>query len=470
MGRDYSKKEPFRDFKSRVMDPISKTYCGDKWYYSTIWLAHGQTASCHHPPQHNIDVDEIKTNPSAIHNTQHKKLMRKMMLAGERPPECEYCWKVEDMDRDALSDRVFKTYTHSDEDIAVSAKLPWDSDVMPKVLEIMFDPTCNFACSYCNSKLSTSWGRDLKQNGPYTNLISDGAGAYTKIHPWNAANNEENNPYIQAFWLWWESDLADNLEEIRITGGEPLMSTSVWRLFQWFKDNPDRAKKLRFGVNSNLVPKPELIDKLIELSHNIPHLKIYTSNESVGAHSDYIRDGMEYTTWWNNIERLQTEADVKSMIVMMTLNSLCLASLTEFMDDILAFRRRHQTTNPAMAIQVLRYPSFQSVAILPIEIKQFYKDKLLSWLDNRLAENETINLGASTTSLLSQKEIEKIKWFIDYLDIVKTPHNNTADQAKLYNDFKNFYEQYDQRRNKNFRATFPKIFVDFIDSIETIAK
>jgi hypothetical protein len=128
------------------------------------------------------------------------------------------------------------------------------------------------------------------------------------------------------------------------------MSTSVWKLFQWFKDNPDRAKKLRFGVNSNLVPKPELIDKLIELSHNIPHLKIYTSNESVGAHSDYIRDGMEYTTWWNNIERLQTEANVKSMIVMLTLNSLCLASLTEFMDDVLEFRLRHQTTNPAMAI------------------------------------------------------------------------------------------------------------------------
>jgi hypothetical protein len=207
---------------------------------------------------------------------------------------------------------------------------------------------------------------------------------------------------------------------------------------------------------------------LIELSHNIPHLKIYTSNESVGAHSDYIRDGMEYTTWWNNIERLQTEANVKSMIVMLTLNSLCLASLTEFMDDVLAFRRRHQTTNPAMAIQVLRYPSFQSVAILPIEIKQFYKNKLQSWLDSRLAENETINLGTSTTSLLSQKEIEKIKWFIDYLDIVKTPHKNTADQAKLYSDFKNFYEQYDQRRNKNFRATFPKIFVDFIDSIKTI--
>ena len=468
MARDYSKNETYREFKARVIDPISDTYCAAKWYNATIWLAHGQTASCHHPPQHNIDINEIKINPSAIHNTQHKKLMRKLMLEGQRPPECEYCWKIEDMNRDALSDRVFKTQVHSDEAIEISSKLPWDSDVMPETLEIMFDPVCNFACSYCSSTLSTSWGRDLKQNGPYKNLISESAGAYIKINPWDASSNtnDENNPYIQAFWRWWESGLADNLEEIRVTGGEPLMASGVWKLFQWFKDNPERGKKIKFSVNSNLVPKPELMDKLIQLSYNIPHLKVYTSNESVGAHSEYIRDGMEYNTWWNNIERLHTESNVKSVSIMLTLNSLCLASFTEFMDDVLAFRRKHQTQTLSMANQVLRKPSFQSIAILPVEIKQFYKNKIQTWLNDRLAENETV--GKNNVTILLQSEIERLKWLIDYLDIVETPHDNTADQDKLYSDFKNFYEQYDQRRNKNFRTTFPKIFVDFIDSIKTI--
>ena len=47
-----------------------------------------------------------------------------------------------------------------------------------------------------------------------------------------------------------------------------------------------------------------------------------------------------------------------------------------------------------------------------------------------------------------------------------TPHRNTAEKELLYNDFKNFYLQYDVRRGKDFRATFPKEFVDFIDSID----
>jgi hypothetical protein len=54
------------------------------------------------------------------------------------------------------------------------------------------------------------------------------------------------------------------------------------------------------------------------------------------------------------------------------------------------------------------------------------------------------------------------------LDIVKTPHQQTAETPKLYNDFKQFYHQYDIRRGKNFKETFPQDFIDFFDSIKTM--
>ena len=104
-------KSRLHDYKFNFIDSISPTYCGAKWYNATIWLGHGQTTSCHHPPSHPIDLEEIKTNPSAIHNTKHKKEMRKMMLNGIRPNECEYCWKIEDIGKDHISDRVMKTIT-----------------------------------------------------------------------------------------------------------------------------------------------------------------------------------------------------------------------------------------------------------------------------------------------------------------------------------------------------------------------
>ena len=61
------------EFKRTALDPLSASFCAAKWYNATIWLGSGQTTSCHHPPAHAIDVEAIKTNPKAIHNTDEKK-------------------------------------------------------------------------------------------------------------------------------------------------------------------------------------------------------------------------------------------------------------------------------------------------------------------------------------------------------------------------------------------------------------
>jgi hypothetical protein len=73
-----------QEFKKTILDKFSSSFCAAKWYNATIWLGSGQTTSCHHPPAHAIDVTELKTNPSALHNTPTKKLDRAMMQAGQR--------------------------------------------------------------------------------------------------------------------------------------------------------------------------------------------------------------------------------------------------------------------------------------------------------------------------------------------------------------------------------------------------
>ena len=43
------------------LDTKSQSFCGAKWYNSTIWLGNGSTTSCHHPPPHKINEEEIKS-------------------------------------------------------------------------------------------------------------------------------------------------------------------------------------------------------------------------------------------------------------------------------------------------------------------------------------------------------------------------------------------------------------------------
>jgi hypothetical protein len=61
------------------------------------------------------------------------------------------------------------------------------------------------------------------------------------------------------------------------------------------------------------------------------------------------------------------------------------------------------------------------------------------------------------SNILEEHEHNHIQRLIDYLDVVKTPHSEAFDMPKLLNDFRQFYTQYDQRRNKDFAKTFPHL-------------
>jgi sulfatase maturation enzyme AslB (radical SAM superfamily) len=301
--------------------------------------------------------------------------------------------------------------------------------------------------------------KDIKKNGKYTDLISDSKDNLNI--PEHQYKDDENNPYIKAFWKWWYSDLQHELNEIRITGGEPLMAKSVWKLFEWFKDNPEKGERIRYAINSNLVPKKqETLDRLVECSHYVKKLEIYTSNESHGKHSEYIRDGMKYDLWLSNIRKLIEKGNIQGLHVMMTINSLCLDSITEFMDDMLNLKREFGPRYPVMTLNILRFPSFQSIAILPDDIKNRLIKKLRTWYEYQISLNEKDKEG---NKLLIPMEREHIERVIDYLTGVDSPHSSSSDRDKLYHDFRSFYRQYDRRRGKDFRKTFSQDFVNFFD-------
>jgi len=436
------------EFKKQQLDTKSSSFCAAKWYNATIWLGSGQTTSCHHPLPHQIDLEEIKTNPKAIHNTRQKKLEREMMQVGERPKGCEYCWKAEDIGPTVVSDRIYKSKIYTNDALDQAFQTPCQKDVDLKTLEISFDRTCNFACSYCNPAFSTTWVKDIKNNGPYENLKSDGRNHFT--HPHDASQKygyQEYNPYIEAFWKWWESDLHKTLQELRVTGGEPMMSADMWKLLDWFKDNHGKSET-RLAINSNLCPKDALMDRLIKASHHIKNFEVYTSAEAMFSQSEYIRDGMNFKQWHNNMIRLIEEGNLTGLHVMCTINALCLDSLPQFIDMLVNMKRKYGRDYPNFTLNILRFPSFQSAVVLPKDIKQ----KAIGLL------NEKATLYKDE---LHEHEYNQMNRLINYLESVDSPHAGADTLERLQQDFKNFYSQYDKRRGKTFEKTFSPEMVEW---------
>ena len=148
------------------LDTISPSMCYAKWSQVSMHLTNGQTHSCYHPPTHSIPLDELKDNPTALHNTKEKKEQRRQMLKGERPDGCSYCWDIEDQgDR---SDRVYRSGEYwaqeSKEDIMDAGA---SGNINPRYVEVNFNQACNFKCSYCSPHLSTAWQEEIDEFGEY---------------------------------------------------------------------------------------------------------------------------------------------------------------------------------------------------------------------------------------------------------------------------------------------------------------
>ena len=440
--------EQLANWRDKHLNSVSCSFCAAKWYNVSLHLGHGFTNSCHLPLPHPIDLEKIKTNPSALHNTDFKKEIRKMMLEGTKPAECSYCWKIEDIGRNNISDRVYKSQIYSEEEINALKELPWDADITPKTIEVSFDRTCNFACSYCNSGYSTTWGKDIKKNGAYQKFKTTSAGAYYADGSWSEiyGKRNENNPYVTAFLEWWP-DITKTLQEIRVTGGEPCLSHNFWQFMEEVKKYP--SPNLRVAVNSNLGVNQEIIDKLINITQEIDvkEFDIYTSCEAYGEQAEYIRDGLNYEVWRKNLVQVIESAKIRQVVIMMTINSLCLFSITEFLDDMLELKTKYGSHKPIVDFNILRWPAFMSPLTLPDDIKHDLHGKLSMWW-RKNKKNPLINMH----------EGAQIQRLIDYIEVVNRGHNTTEmDMQMQFHDFKSFYTQYDKRRNKSFVESFPEL-------------
>jgi hypothetical protein len=227
------------------------------------------------------------------------------------------------------------------------------------------------------------------------------------------------------------------------------MSTDVWKLIDLFAEE---KYKFELGINSNLGAKKSIIDRLIERSHDINNLTIFTSMETTGAQAEYIRDGLDYESWCDNVERILGESNVKRIVVMMTINALCLFNITDFMNQVMIWKQKYRN-RISMSINFLRFPAFQSLTVLPDALRQKSYQQLSDWYED--------NCNNPNLTFTERSDVKRL---ISYVNIIETPHSYDTDLEKNRKDFKKFYSQYSARRNKPIDV-FPEEFIQWFNTL-----
>lgn len=427
------------EYQLRVLDTKSTSFCGAKWYNATIFLGAGKTMSCHHNPWHDVAYTDVEENYKALHNTDIKKQQRQQMLDGIRPQGCSYCWDLEDVG--SISDRVYKSQLHSEKDLNVAFKSDANDDFDLQILELHFDKVCQQACSYCHAGYSTTWAQDIKQYGPYTDVETDRQLHYkSERRTEQLFKPDQENPFVEAFYKWWDKDLYKTLKQLRILGGEPLLSPHIWKFINWYK-NKDTQCSLEFVTN--LGPKVD-VDRFLTAIDG-EQVVVMTSMETSGSHAEYVRDGTDYDLWVTNVEKCLSSTSVKEVNVLFTVNALSIIDMTELLEQVEDWKATFGKERINISINILRYPEFQSVLVLPSDLRQQFADTLATFC-------EWHNLA------FSEREHEQLERLVSYCRVVDEPNNI----LELRRDFRSFFNQYDKRRGKNFQSTFP-ILESFMD-------
>jgi len=457
---DYNHYQENLQNTKKELDSVSETFCVAKWKQVTMHLQNGHTHSCHHPSTHSIPLSELKNNIKALHNTQHKKFQRKLMLNGQRPRECDYCWRVEDNSKHNFSDRIYKSAdTWARPYINEICDQSWDYDVNPSYVEVNFSNVCNFKCSYCAPHISSQWMEEIEKHGPYPTDDRFNNLDWIKQQNQMPIPHRQHNPYVEAFWQWWP-ELYQDLEHFRITGGEPLLSRDTFRVLDYVIENPN--PNLEFSINTNLNPPDEIFDKFLEKikiiinQKSVKRFKLFTSAEAHGSQCEYIRFGMNYDQWLKNIYKTFAQVPNIEFTVMSTYNILSLPSYLKFLQDTLTIKKQFpdssQLRNPLLLdIPYLRYPQHQALFIAQESMLHFIKQQVKFMYDNL----EQWNSDGLYIPGFYRHEADKLQRILD-ITIEETQKSDLT-VNRLRSNFVKFVNEHDRRRNTDFLKTFPEL-------------
>ena len=464
-------------------------FCLAKWQQVTLHLGAGTTHSCHHPTPHKIPLKELENNPSALHNTKFKKEQRKIMLEGGKPSECDFCWRIEK--DNGNSDRFLKSIEpwalpYYNEIINYSG----DENIEPTHLEVDFSNICNQQCIYCGPEYSSTWVKDLKENGPIklfedTKLSHLGQG-YQDLDS-IVYKNKKDNPYIDAYWKWVPT-IYDNLKVYRITGGEPLMSKETFRTMDWLYENPNR--NLEFCINSNFSVPNELWNKFIKKlkkikSNKVKKITIYTSIEGWGERAEYSRRHMNFKLLQQRVEEIALLGNVRC-VMMCTFNIFSITSFQQFLEWVLelkckynpnkhmttvendtgyVFKEHYQRTNNknsdqaviiGIDIPYLRHPQFLDAQYCTEDLVEKYLLPMTDWMSRNIQNpTYTCHQGFETYEF---EKMKRITFQRIYFNKQKELQRDT-DKGILINraKFYQFITQIDKRWDTNFLKVYPEM-------------
>ena len=228
-------------------------------------------------------------------NSEYMKTVRLKLMAGEEIPQCAVC------NHKLLNKQVYRQhfnwlYKNKINEAFDSTDDTGYTTMKTQSFDYRFNNLCNFKCRMCGDMLSSSWETENKANGK---------GDYEHYRIWGRKDIKEKIEKFHDEQIVKEFNEA--IEQKRITelywcGGEPLMWKIHWEAMARIIEL-GYADQVLARYNSNMSRinyyGKNLFDDCLKYFKNF---QICASIDGTGEIGEYIRTGLNYNQWLENIK------------------------------------------------------------------------------------------------------------------------------------------------------------------------
>ncbi|MEP2026407.1 MAG: twitch domain-containing radical SAM protein [Reichenbachiella sp.] len=339
---------------------------------------------------------------------------RKFLLYGQIDKRCASCFHKEKSGKNSIRIETLKKFSNKMDWVKGTEEDGTSPDSKPIYFDIRFNNLCNLRCRTCWHGASSSWfeeAKSLKQNFGSKAIIE--------------ASNDSASLIEQIL------NQNINIEEIYFAGGEPLMMKEHYDLLEGLIKNSQTQVHLRYNTNLSIL---SLKDRsVLELWKKFEHLTISASIDGLGRQGEYIRKGLNWQTFLNNMQVIKSKLPRVKIEIAPTIsvfNILRLAELHRY------FVEAGLIEVNSIYLNLLSRPDYFNIKVLP----DYYKEQASRQIEN--------HMGWLLANNASETIISEFRSVVDFMCQESWVHH----LPKL----KNQLQVLDKMRSESYEIVFPE--------------
>jgi len=420
MAYNYGAKEPeklkIEDMTARQKELLidSDSFCMLPWMHLHAFPDGRAYPCCFGLDKYPVG-DMNKQSMKEVFNDEPLKLMRRNMLANKKSKQCAKCY---DQEKAGFFSLRMSSNKHFGHDIGlIENTLPdGTADFMIKYWDIRFSNLCNMACRSCGTWFSSNWYEDHKK-------IHGSDPGHPKIMRVGRNGNDVWNQLLEQF---------DHVEQFYFAGGEPLIMEEHYRILKELDKRKMYHVRLIYNTNFSKLKFKDM--DVLELWNKFDSVSIGASLDAEGPRAELMRKG---TKWEQTLANRKRMLEVCPQVDFYLSSTVGLINALHIPDFHKNWTEQGLIKAQDFNFNLLQWPSWQRMDMLPIEYKKRIEEKYLKHIDWLKGQD---HLTRATKGFESG-----IKWMYD------------KDTSRHLPEFFELTRKYDAVREETTTEVFPEL-------------